>query len=72
MTSLIGICVTDSWKLVDYHNLINISRVKEEKKMTITRFAGILGWQLLTHTPSIAAGNLGPECTSSSLSLTMH
>ncbi len=25
MTSLIGICVTDSWKLVDYHKLINIS-----------------------------------------------
>ena len=64
MTSLIGICVTDSWKLVDYHKLINISRVKEEKKMIVTRFEGILGWQLLTNAPSIAAGDFGPEHTS--------
>ncbi len=39
--------------------------------MIITRFGGILGWQLLTNAPSIAAGDLGPECTSSSPSLTV-
>jgi hypothetical protein len=71
MTSLIGICVIDSWKLADYHKLINRTRVKEEKQMTITRFAGTLGWQLLTNAPSIAAGYLGSECTSSPPSLTV-
>jgi hypothetical protein len=39
--------------------------------MTITRFAGILGWQLITNAPSIRAGDTGPEHTSSSSSLTV-
>jgi hypothetical protein len=65
------ICVTDSWKLADFHKLIMVSRIKEEKKMTIKRYAGKLGWQLLTNTLSIAAGDLGLEPTSSSPSVTV-
>ena len=34
--------VTDAWKLADYHKIINYSK-KEDRKLPISRFAGILG-----------------------------
>jgi hypothetical protein len=51
-----------------------LSRVKEGGGgMKVTRFTGILGWQLLMNVPSIAAGDLWPEHTSSpSLTVTMN
>ena len=42
-TSLIGINVVDTYKLADFHGVINFTKKSIEKKMTIVRFAGILG-----------------------------
>ena len=52
-TTLIGIHVTDAWKLADYHKIINFSK-KEEKKMPISMFVGILGWQLVHNAPFLS------------------
>ncbi len=49
MTTLIGINVTDSWKLAMYHGTINFSKKDPQKMMTATRLAGVFGWQLLKH-----------------------
>jgi len=46
-TTLIGINVTDAWKLASFHGIIKFSKKDPEKMMTITRFAGVLGWQLI-------------------------
>jgi hypothetical protein len=46
-TTLIGINVTDAWKLASFHGIINFSKKDPEKMMTITRIAGVLGWQLI-------------------------
>jgi hypothetical protein len=46
-TTLIGINVTDAWKLASFHGIINFSKKDPEKMITITRFAGVLGWQLI-------------------------
>jgi hypothetical protein len=43
----IDINVMDAWKLASYNGIINFSKNNPEKMMMITRFAGILGWQLI-------------------------
>jgi hypothetical protein len=65
-TLLIGICVTDSWKLSDFHKLMNQTRIKEDKKMTVTRIAGILQLQLLNNAASIGSDYPNTEQTSTS------
>jgi hypothetical protein len=47
MITLIGINVTDSWKLAIYHGIINFFKKDPQKMMTVTRFAGVLGWQVV-------------------------
>ena len=44
-TMLLGINVTDAWKLADYHKILNYSK-KEDRKMPISRLAGILDGSL--------------------------
>jgi hypothetical protein len=70
-TTLIGICVADTWKLADFHKLINGSKRSDEKKMTITRFAGILGWQILHNAPTLASGERDIEAASTSPAATV-
>ena len=48
VTTLLGMHVVDCWKLADYHGIIN-SKAMEENKMSIKKFAGILGHQLVTN-----------------------
>jgi hypothetical protein len=48
-TTLIGINVTDSWKFAMYHGIINFSKKDPQKIMTVTGFAGVLGWQLINN-----------------------
>ena len=45
--TLLGMHEVDCWKLADYHGIIN-SKAMEENKMSIKKFAGILGHQLVT------------------------
>jgi hypothetical protein len=45
---MIGMHVTDTWKLADYHNIINYTTKANKRPITIQRFAGILGRQLIT------------------------
>jgi hypothetical protein len=71
---LIGICVADTWKLANFHKLIIVSKRSEEKKMTITWFVGILGWQILHDAPSLAVADKDIEATSTTptAALTMN
>jgi hypothetical protein len=54
VTTLIGISVTDAWKLADYHGIINFGK-QEDNRMNIRRFSGIVGNQLVRRACSIAA-----------------
>jgi hypothetical protein len=51
-TTIIGMCVTDAWRLASVHKLINNSRKKvcidDEKKMAIKKFSGIVAFQLIS------------------------
>ena len=52
--SLIGIHVTDTWKLADYHGMINFGKKAAKKPLTIQRFAGILGHQLILNAAALS------------------
>jgi hypothetical protein len=52
--SMIGMHVTDSWKLADYHNIINYMIKANKRPMIIQWYAGILGHQLITISSSCA------------------
>ena len=54
-TTLIGINVVDTWKLADYHKLLNAPGTREDAKMSIKRFAGILCHQLVTNTSAFTS-----------------
>jgi hypothetical protein len=56
-TSLIGINVVDTYKLADFHGVINFTKKSIEKKMTIVRFAGILGYQLIANAARLSEGH---------------
>jgi hypothetical protein len=45
---MIGMHVTDVWKLADYHNIIKFTTKANKRPITIQQFAGILGRQLIT------------------------
>jgi hypothetical protein len=49
-----GLSVTDAWKLADYHGIINFGK-QEDNLMSIRRFAGIIGNQLVRRACSIAS-----------------
>jgi hypothetical protein len=53
--TLIGINVVDTWKLADYHKLLNDPGTKEDSKMSIKRFSGILCHQLGTNTSAFTS-----------------
>ena len=48
--------VTDAFRLADYHGIINWGR-REESWMSVQRFAGVLGLQLIKNAASIACQN---------------
>jgi hypothetical protein len=54
VTTLIGINVVDTWKLAEYHRIINWSG---NNPITAQHFAGILGRQLIAMAPIIARQN---------------
>ena len=54
VTTLTGLSVTDAWKLADYHGIINFGK-QEDNRMSIRRFAGIVGNQLVRRACSIAS-----------------
>ena len=54
VTTLMGLSVTDAWKLADYHGIINFGK-QEDNRMSIRRFAGIVGNQLVRRACSIAS-----------------
>jgi hypothetical protein len=53
-TTLIGINVVDCYRLADFHQFINYTKKNIEKKMTIVRFAGILGYQLIQNSARLS------------------
>jgi hypothetical protein len=63
-TTLIGINVTDSWKLATYHGIINFSKKDPQKMMTVTRFAGVLGWQLIKNASFLSQSALSSRFAS--------
>ena len=54
VTTLIGINVVDTWKLAEYHHIINWSG---NNPISLQHFAGILGRQLIAMAPIIARQN---------------
>lgn len=68
-TTLIGINVVDTWKLADYHKLLNAPGTKEDAKMSIKRFAGILCHQLVTNTSAFTLTSLCQSCMLSEISM---
>jgi len=76
-TTHIGINVVDTFKLPDFHGIINFTKKAVEKKMTIVRFAGILGHQLIINSARLAEGGsrfvspLAPNCNQISIPATV-
>jgi hypothetical protein len=78
---MMGMHVTDSWKLADYHKIINYSTKSNKRPMTIQRFGGVLGRQLIhyastcskaqPHQPQSEKENIPPSLTSDSFSFNM-
>jgi hypothetical protein len=66
---LIGINVVDTWKLADYHKLLNAPGTKEDSKMSIKRFAGILCHQLVTNTSAFTSTSSRQSCMCSEISM---
>ena len=52
-TTLLGMNVTDSFRLADYHGIINWGN-REDSGMSVQRFAGVLGLQLIKNRAAIA------------------
>ena len=52
--SLIGMHVTDAWKLAEFHKIINFTAKTSKRPMTIQRFAGVLGRQLIINSSSLS------------------
>jgi hypothetical protein len=52
-TTLLGMNVTDSFRLADYHGIINWGK-REDSGMSVQRFAGVLGLQLIKNAAAIA------------------
>ena len=79
--TMMGMHVTDSWKLADYHKIINYSTKSNKRPMTIQRFGGVLGRQLIhyastcskaqPHQPQSEKENIPPSLTSDSFSFNM-
>jgi len=53
-TTHLGINIVDMYKIADFYGVINFTKRSEEKKMTIVRFAGILGHQLIINSARLA------------------
>ena len=49
-TTLLGIITVNTWKLADWHKIVNPPNAREDSKMTIKKFAGVLCYQLVTNT----------------------
>lgn len=59
-TTYVGICVTDAFLLLNYHQVINVSKKgmeDQEKNVSIQRFAGILANQLIQYANKLGMGN---------------
>ena len=67
--TLIGINVVDTWKLADYHKLLNAPGTKEDSKISIKRFAGILCHQLVTNTSAFTSTSLRQSRMCSEISM---
>jgi len=66
---LIGINVVDTLKLANYHILLNAPGTKEDSKMSIKRFAGILCHQLVTNTSAFTSASLRQSGMCSEISM---
>jgi hypothetical protein len=53
-TTLIGMNVMGTWKLASFHGIINSNKSDPDKMMAITRFAGIVGHQLIHSAASLS------------------
>jgi len=62
VTSLIGMTVADAWKISGLHKIIDGRKenLMDEKKMGIKKFAGALGWQLVSWASSLLNDGSGP------------
>jgi hypothetical protein len=49
-TTLLGIITVNTWKLADWHKIVNPPNAREDSKMTIKKFAGVLCYQLVSNT----------------------
>jgi hypothetical protein len=52
----IEINVVDSYKLADFHGIINFMKKPVEKKMKVVTFAGMLGHQLIKNAQRLSEG----------------
>lgn len=50
VTTLLGIITVNTWKLADWHKILNPPNSREDTKMSIKKFAGVLCYQLVTNT----------------------
>jgi hypothetical protein len=55
-TTIVGMNLTDAWKLADYHRIINWGRT-EDNRMTVQRFAGVVGKQLIRNASMFSEEN---------------
>ncbi len=59
VTTLIGIITVNSWKLADWHEILNPPNSREDAKMSIKKFAVVLCYQLVTNTSAFLSS---PVC----------
>jgi hypothetical protein len=59
VTALLGIITVNTWKLADWHKILNPPNSREDSKMTIKKFAGVLCYHLVTNTSAFLSS---PGC----------
>jgi hypothetical protein len=56
--TLTGMFVVNTWKLADWHKILNPPNARENTRMTIQRFAGVLCYQFVTNTSAFVSVSL--------------
>jgi hypothetical protein len=68
-TTLLGIITVNTWKLAYWHKILNPPNSREDSKMTIKEFAGVLCYQLVTNTSAFLSSPVHEPCLFSGISL---
>jgi hypothetical protein len=57
-STLIGMIVVNTWKLADWHKILNPPNAREDTRITIQRFSGVLCYQFVTNTSAFVSFSL--------------